>query len=288
MKRINSKGLGTKSGGGFVQIGAIIGLVILGTFLIAGIHSFDESKQSAPPTPSPIPTPTPKPTTTPTIEPTVKETSNSDPIITCYIHANCGGGSRQMKKSECEKMTCCLIDSRCGGNKFKTVTECINSYCCLLRDSIGKLLDSKSACDNYYPNNSEGGSVSNIPTKNYYPCTLCYHYSSGDQCTTYNYLVETKAECDAKQAKIDSSGSSYIIPASTPSPTPPVIYTPSNSQLRAECQSQVRDKYRPSLIQYGCTLDPNEPCEKYDPTSACCAVKDAYKKEIEKCSQLYP
>jgi hypothetical protein len=48
-------------------------------------------------------------TLTPTPKPAVKGTSNPDPIITCSIHANCGGGSRQMKKSECDQTTCCQI-----------------------------------------------------------------------------------------------------------------------------------------------------------------------------------
>ncbi len=186
-------------------------------------------------------------------------------------------------------MTCCLIDSRCGGPKFMTKAECNNSFCCLLRDGVAKLLSSKSACDNYYSNNSGVGTSyipnSYIPSKSFYPCTLCYHYSSGDQCTTYNYLVETKAECDAKQAEMDSLGSSHTIPTSTP---PPTIYTPPNSQLRAECQAQVRDKYRGEAIRFGCSFDPNEPCEEYDSTSVCCGVKAFYKKEMEKCSQLYP
>ena len=62
------------------------------------------------------PSPTPTATATPTPISEVRGTSttkpqavNKDPIITCNISSNCGGGSRQMKKSECDQTTCCQI-----------------------------------------------------------------------------------------------------------------------------------------------------------------------------------
>lgn len=39
----------------------------------------------------------------------IQTNNNSDPIITCNISPECGGGSRQMKKSECDQGTCCQI-----------------------------------------------------------------------------------------------------------------------------------------------------------------------------------
>lgn len=215
-------------------------------------------------------TPTPTLTPTPTVKPKVKG-STSDPIITCNIHADCGGGSRQIRKSECDKMNCCLIDQRCGGPKFILKSECTNSYCCLLRDGTGKLLSSKTACDNYYSNNNSGSGVSNIPPykpKSYYPCTLCYHYSSGDSCNTYNYLYETKAQCDNEQARIDSLGSSY----STPTPQPTFDVDAYNAQV-AQCQRDVGYKY--GNIEVNC----NNQFGASSATEACIQILSADRQE---------
>jgi len=38
-------------------------------------------------------------------------TPDPDPIVTCLIHADCGGGSRQLKQSVCRQTTCCQIGS---------------------------------------------------------------------------------------------------------------------------------------------------------------------------------
>lgn len=66
--------------------------------------------------------------------------------------------------------------------------------------------------------------------KNYYSCTLCYHYSFGDSCSTYNYLYETKTECDSEQAEIDASYTIYEY--TTPSPTTEPDYSQQNSQCK--------------------------------------------------------
>lgn len=39
-------------------------------------------------------------------------TPGSDPVITCNVHTSCGGGSRQMKRSECDQTTCCRIGDK--------------------------------------------------------------------------------------------------------------------------------------------------------------------------------
>lgn len=211
-----------------VNIGVIIGF-ILNLFILKNVIALfndDELKiNSQNTTPTIISVPTPIPTisaqnTQQNNYQYVQPTIDPDPLITCSIHASCGGGSRQMKKSECNNMNCCLINQRCGGPKFITIAECNNSFCCLLKDGTGKLLTSKNACNNYYSNNTSD-SVSAVPVKSYYSCYLCYHYSSGDQCKTYNNLVETKAQCDAEQAEIDSygSGNSYVVPTTAPAPT---------------------------------------------------------------------
>jgi len=59
------------------------------------------------------------------------KTSLDDPIVNCQINAECGGGSIQMRSSECDQMVCCLIDDKCGGGgKFITKEECEQSTCC--------------------------------------------------------------------------------------------------------------------------------------------------------------
>ncbi|PIU03875.1 hypothetical protein COT44_01160 [Candidatus Shapirobacteria bacterium CG08_land_8_20_14_0_20_39_18] len=99
---------------------------------------------------------------TPTKETTrVTPTTNPDPIITCNIHTNCGGGSKQLKKSVCDNMTCCNFDPKCGGSQFVAKAQCNNSYCCFLKDGTAKLLSSKNACDNYYTNVDTGSGTNN-------------------------------------------------------------------------------------------------------------------------------
>lgn len=58
-------------------------------------------------TPTPTATETAKPTPKP--KPIAVKTIDPDPIINCTITANCGGGTRQMKRSVCSKSTCCQI-----------------------------------------------------------------------------------------------------------------------------------------------------------------------------------
>ena len=85
----------------------------------------------------------------------------NDPIVDCQISPECGGGSRQMKSSECDQMTCCLIHEKCGGGaRFITKTECSNLYCCFLKDGTGKLM-SKNECDHYY--DSQNKQLDNLP-----------------------------------------------------------------------------------------------------------------------------
>ncbi len=61
-----------------------------------------------------IPTLSPNPTFIPTQKPIVKDTvpvptstTDPDPIITCNIHKDCGGGSTRLRSSICSNSTCC-------------------------------------------------------------------------------------------------------------------------------------------------------------------------------------
>jgi peptidoglycan hydrolase-like protein with peptidoglycan-binding domain len=39
----------------------------------------------------------------------INNSVDSDPLVNCLIHANCGGGSKLLKKSICDQSTCCQI-----------------------------------------------------------------------------------------------------------------------------------------------------------------------------------
>lgn len=134
-----------------------------------------------------------------TIKPSILPSINPNPLISCGIHANCGGGSRQMKKNECDNMTCCNFDQKCGGSKFVTKIECNNSYCCYLRDGTARLLSSKSACDNYYSNGTSTN-TSLVPN--------CFVYYSALKYTASYYNVSTE-QCKKWQDEAKSTTSSY-------------------------------------------------------------------------------
>jgi len=103
-----------------ITIGALIlVIVLLSRGLISNPSSqsssltepkFKENWVQTPKVPTLAPTSTPKlivksaKIVVPTIDP--------DPIINCNIHANCGGGSKQMKRSECSQTTCCQIGDK--------------------------------------------------------------------------------------------------------------------------------------------------------------------------------
>jgi len=149
---------------------------------------------------------TPSPTATPSLMPYAENAKpqivEKDPVITCNISPECGGGSRRMKRSNCNSMTCCLTDSKCGGPKFITKTECNNSYCCLLNDGAGKLLSSKSACDNYYSYSKNNSYLGNTASK-YPPCVVYYPALRYSQ--TYNNI--SSEECLKWQNEADGRSS---------------------------------------------------------------------------------
>jgi len=234
------------SGVNFVIVFIVLGLI--GTFIAYAKTQIANNPFST------TPTPAVKSASTRVVDsPTPTSTIDPNPIITCNIHASCGGGSKQMRKSVCDSMNCCLIDKRCGGPKFITKSECNNSFCCLLNDGTGVLLSSKSACDNYYPSNNATNSPSTNNTytytpPTYYTCTLYYpalHTSS-----TYTMLYKTKEECDAEQAILNQSGSSNQAPL----PQPTFDVNAYNTQVQ-QCRSGVINKYDPLIrgcqIQFG-------------------------------------
>jgi len=104
-------------------------------------------------------------------------------MVNCNINAKCGGGTKLMKKSECD-----------------------SSYCCFLKDGTAKLLSSKSACDNYFSNTTTN---QNTNTTNYPPCIISH--PEGGSSTYYNISPE--------QCKKDKDTFNSIYNASKPAPT---------------------------------------------------------------------
>jgi hypothetical protein len=99
---------------------AIVLVLFLAPFAFYGIDSMVRTnlKQISPTnTPSPSPTAIPQPTNTP--EPTIKKvqykpvpTVDPNPYVDCKYTTECGGGTVKIRKSECDKSTCCQIGDK--------------------------------------------------------------------------------------------------------------------------------------------------------------------------------
>ncbi len=63
--------------------------------------------------------------------------STPDPneIIKCTIHVNCGGGFVEMRRVDCDKMTCCEVDSK-NTLKFVSKDQCNKEQDKWLRDTL--------------------------------------------------------------------------------------------------------------------------------------------------------
>lgn len=135
----------------FLLIGYIVYLSIRQNTLVAN-QKVMGSQNTIIPTEIPAVTPTPYSTSKPNpvyIDP--------DPIIACNINSNCGGGTRQMKQSECNQSTCCTRSPNCGGGAFLTTrSACSSSTCCQVGGSWS-IYSSKEKCTE-----AQRGSGSNI------------------------------------------------------------------------------------------------------------------------------
>lgn len=161
---------------GIIQSIFFIGVIFVGFFvsILITTNTDKSAFQQEQPTEKPVPTIAPK------VKGAVsKKTSppiNTNPVITCNIHANCGGGSQRITQSECNNLTCCNLN-----------------------DGTSKLM-TKYQCDNYYSNNktntptpsSPQNQNSTTPTTqlNFYCYDNTYNYwyytSSGEQCNLDN------------------------------------------------------------------------------------------------------
>jgi hypothetical protein len=220
----------------------------------------------------PLPTitlPTSSPTQLPTATP--KPYVNPDPIITCNINASCGGGSRQLRQSVCDSMNCCLIDQRCGGPKFITKTACNNSFCCLLNDGTGKLLSSKSACDNYATQVFEN-SINNQPT--YPSCTVYYPVLGYSQ----TYTDTPPETCQTWQ---DQASSVKTAPPIQTQQVTPVDNSANNQQCKATASQTLNEKEQGVRAQYGGTTGTAD----FEIQNV---LIPEYNQAVANCDQLYP
>ena len=167
-------------------------LVILASSSIVLGAKYKILNKTVTPTPIPLPaiTTTPSPTNTP----------NTNPIITCNIAKECGGGSQQLKKSICDNKICCLYDAKCGGPKFVNKSECGNNItCCGLNDGTWVIMDNDKC--NQVHNANKPATTTTVVTQpstglNYYCYDNTYKYwyytSSGSQCNIDNLRSSCK------------------------------------------------------------------------------------------------
>ena len=154
-------------------------------------------------------TPTPTPTKT--------------SLINCNVHANCGGGTRQMTQSECSDSICCQV-----GDQWLVYTS---------RSKCNEDQAKYEASNRIMPPTGARQNGSTVPI--YPPCTL---YSK-----TYTHL--TPDECK-KEKEIEKS-IKHVAPSNIPtiSPTPWSTYTPNptsntpSSEQIAKCKTAVRAKF---------------------------------------------
>lgn len=170
----------------------------VGVFILLGIIGFLNYKQESLlanqrketyrviTTSSPIPSPTLTPS--PTVKPKPAYV-DPDPVINCNISSNCGGGTKQMKKSDCEQLTCCELAKNSWSN-YPNKTSCTQAQ------------------NNYNSARTNGTSNS------YPPCTVFYPLSNYS--FTYKYL--SPSECLSTQAKANSYKTTETPPIATIAP----------------------------------------------------------------------
>jgi len=153
---------------------SLASVILLLAFLNVRAEQLERSSKSIPtPTPSSLPTPTsiPKPAVRGEYDiPIPTPTPDPDPIITCNIHANCGGGSRQMKRSECNQTICCQIEG--------------NWYFYLSKE---KCLQDQAAWANYHKRNYYVPNY-DFPTYTYTPAPLPTYQPLPTPTPDYSYL----------------------------------------------------------------------------------------------------
>lgn len=197
----------------------VIGAIILVGGAIHGGQTFSNLTTTKPP-PAPIPTskPLPLPIYIPEVE-GVKTTKTQpvidiDPIITCNISTNCGGGSRQMTKSECDQTICCQIGD--SWSFYMSKDKCYQD----------QKANYEQFVKDFYQNDPDEVSCSSIG------------YSEKAQAWTY---ILTQDEC-AKA--MEEAKSRQTVNTSTPYPTkdPAIIEQQRQADIQ-HCKDNAKSKY---------------------------------------------
>ena len=147
-----------------------------------------------------------------------------DYIVTCNVSSNCGGGTRSLKKSECDNSTCCQI-----GDKwyyYPTKTACTQAQ------------------NNY-----------NDPSSNYPPCTV--YYSALGYSRTYSYI--SPEECQQAKNNVSSTTTNTYIPP-TIVPLPTLVPQPTTdpalcANAVAEWRKYVEDFYQNKYNNYSSSAE---------------------------------
>lgn len=171
----------------------------------------------------------------------ISETVYIEPLVQCKIHDNCGGGTRQMKQSECDMSYCCNFSVNCGGPKLTTKALCDSSTCCETAPGKWILYQTSEACNR----DQESYNSSN-------------HTALIDCVLSFGTYKVTEAECNDAKSKISSqSNNNYAQPTYVPI-TPyiystPIIYaTPTVDVARQEeinrCMDRAKSIYDDAKI----------------------------------------
>ena len=173
----------------------------------------------------------------------VEPTPDPDPAIACNVHANCGGGTRLIKQSECNNSVCCgigddwifylsrnkcIIDQQAQTVVKETQIECwgpdgksfitTQKECDEFRVAWGK---SNNTTSNTQPSNTNTNNPQPyvyVP-KEYFHCVLLDPWTGITY--TYDYLYETEEECVAEQRRMTKQVDDFLDslpPTSTPAP----------------------------------------------------------------------
>lgn len=192
--------------------------IIIVAFLLVGANLIDSriaslnvnSTINSSPTPTDVPIPTAM-STTPTPIPRqiyIAPAIDPNPIVNCNISSTCGGGTRQMKKSECDQSICCQLGS------------------------AWSVYPSRTACTQAQSNYNSNNSGSNYP-----PCTV--YYPALHTFSTYSY---TSPETCRQWQNTANTGSTNVIQQPIPVPTKDNSeYNNLLKQLQEACQRVVAE-----------------------------------------------
>jgi len=175
---------------GFLKFWLKIGLFAsIPLFIYVGVYSESKNLWNKPRlTPQPVvessyfeqikPSQVPIPSPTLKVIKKIIPTANPDPLVNCNINKKCGGGTKQIKQSECNNSTCCDF----GGDwYFYTST----SKCKEDQEKYWSLRNSNNS--NAYNPNSGLNPSPNITCIVSYPCTGKYYTYQVDQ-ETCNFM----------------------------------------------------------------------------------------------------